>query len=112
MNNIRALAWLKFEDAQHLCEQGRHDSAFYIGGYAIELLLKARICKTLAIEDFFHFDGNPKLLSKEAYRPFKVHDFSQLIILSGIYNAFQKNFSDADLNSHWDKVNEWSEDNR
>lgn len=29
------------------------DAAYYIGGYTLELLLKANICNTLKIEDFF-----------------------------------------------------------
>ena len=104
VRNIRDLAWSKFEDAQHLFEEGRYDSAFYIGGYAIELLLKARICKTLGVDNFFHFDGSAKLLSKEAYRPFKVHDLLQLMILSGLYSQFDASLSSHEFNYHWDDV--------
>jgi len=110
---IQELAWQKFEDAEHLFNKERFDSAFYIAGYTIELLLKAKICTTIGMEDFFHFDGSPKLLSKEAYRPFKVHDFSQLMVLSGIYKSFKKNaLIDEEFKDHWTIINDWSEDCR
>lgn len=48
-SNIEVLAYAKLEDAQILLLNERFDSAYYLAGYAIELLLKARVCKTLGI---------------------------------------------------------------
>ena len=58
--------------------------------------MKAKICKTLDIQDFFDFDNarNRKLptsrnKSKDnLYKSFKVHDYEQLLILSGLYTVF------------------------
>lgn len=113
IGDIRQLAWQKLDDAEVLLQSGRADAAYYTAGYTVELLLKARICKTLQIEGFFDFDGSsPKLLSKEAYRPFKVHDLEQLMVLSGIYPEFEIYIQDADNENHWTSVMNWKEDAR
>jgi hypothetical protein len=113
VGDIRQLAWQKLDDAEILLQSGRPDSAYYTAGYTVELLLKARICKTLQIDGFFNFEeSSPKLLSKEAYRPFKVHDFSQLMVLSGIYSDFEAYSQDKDIQDHWSVVTEWKEDAR
>jgi HEPN domain-containing protein len=109
--DIKQLAWQKLHDAEMLLQSGRPDSAYYVAGYTVELLLKARICKTLKIDNFFHFDeSSTKLLSKEAYRPFRVHDFSQLMVLSGIYSDFKR--EEPELKDHWSVVQKWKEDAR
>lgn len=113
VKEIKELAREKFCDAEVLLRSGRPDAAYYVAGYTIELLLKARICKTLQIESFYDFEGTAeKLLSKEAYRPFKVHDLQQLMVLSGIYLDFVKDEQYEDLRGHWSEVTQWKEDSR
>lgn len=110
---IKELAWQKLNDAEVLLNSGRPDAAFYVGGYTVELLLKARICKTLQIDHFYDFEEpSEKLLSKEAYRPFRVHDLEQLMVLSGVYSDFKVAEQDEELRAHWTKVLEWKEDSR
>ncbi len=90
-SDIEALAYAKLGDAECLLDNDRFDSAYYLAGYAIELLLKARVCKTLGIPDFFDFDNaERKRLKNESVitKPYKVHDYIQLFILSGIYTRF------------------------
>ena len=41
----------------------------------MELSSKAKICKTLAIDDFFAFNLTTR---KELYKPYKVHDYEEL----------------------------------
>jgi HEPN domain-containing protein len=41
----------RLEDAKALYEAGRHDGAFYICGYAVEVGLKKKICETLGWGD-------------------------------------------------------------
>lgn len=107
------MAWIKFNDAELLFSEKRFDSAFYLGGYTIELLLKALICKAVGIESFYDFEGSvQKPLSKEAYRPFKVHDFWQLFALSGIYAKFQAELQNETFSAHWAIVDKWSENDR
>jgi HEPN domain-containing protein len=45
--DLRAIARARLRDAQVLLRAKRFDAAFYLCGYAIELALKARICRTL-----------------------------------------------------------------
>ena len=52
---IESLAENKLRVAELLCENGFYDDAYYLGGYVFELLLKARICRTLQIPDFFRY---------------------------------------------------------
>ena len=96
------------------------DDAYYLGGYALELLLKVRICKTLVIPDFFDFDNSKtrRLPNTKAnrgekdnlYKPFKVHDYEQLIILSGLYSILSdKIANDLAFNADWSIVSKWDE---
>ncbi len=67
---IVTLANRKLKVAELLILYGYFDDAYYIGGYAFELLLKAKICRTLVIPDFFDFDNskNRKLPMAKARR--------------------------------------------
>jgi HEPN domain-containing protein len=98
------LAETKFLEAECLVQNGFFDGAYYVGGYAIELLLKARICKTLGVDNFYMFDK----AQKDLYRPFKVHDYGQLMLLSGIYDQFVSE-QDIKFRTHWAMVKDWNE---
>lgn len=100
---------------------GFYDDAYYLAGYALELILKAKICKTLCIEDFFDFESSSKRkLSGGAkksgrdtsglYKPFKVHDYEQLFILSGVFEQFtNKQIGDLAFSADWSIVSKWDE---
>ncbi|NLJ29092.1 MAG: HEPN domain-containing protein [Deltaproteobacteria bacterium] len=47
INDLRKIAQARFKDADVLLKAWRYDGAIYLCGYAIELALKARICKIL-----------------------------------------------------------------
>ncbi len=108
--DIIILAENKLKAAEVLLENGLPDEAFYIGGYSLELILKARICKTLCVPDFFLFDSKMK---QEAYKPFKVHDYEQLLVLSGLYQAYSdEKKKDKNFDADWSIVCEWTENIR
>lgn len=115
-SDIEALAYAKLHDAELLLANERFDSAYYLAGYAVELLLKARVCKTLGIPDFFDFDSPAKKKLKnerEITRPFKSHDLLQLLFLSGIYNEFQTELENNQFfELHWWSVVKWNENAR
>ncbi|HEX8462967.1 MAG TPA: hypothetical protein VF623_16150 [Segetibacter sp.] len=114
--DIVALAYSKLKDAEFLLANDRFDNAYYLAGYAVELLLKARVCKTLGISDFFDFgNSTKKKLKNEANltKPFKVHDLEQLFILSGIYTHFEEALAtNALFSDRWAIVLEWNENAR
>jgi HEPN domain-containing protein len=71
----------KLKEAKCLLSNDFADGAFYLAGYAIELLLKAKVCRILCVDDFYMFKA---LTNKDHYRPFKIHDLEQLAVLAGI----------------------------
>ena len=113
----------KFTVAEFLVANGFYDDAYYLGGYAFELRLKAKICKTLVIPDFFDFDNSksrklPLAKTKRTdkdnlYKPFKVHDYEQLLILSGLYTQFsEKIITDLVFGADWSVISRWDENLR
>ena len=72
------IAQARLDDAKALLASGRFDGATYLCGYAVELALKARICRTLNWQDFPGTSGE-----FQAYRSFQTHDLDVLLRLSG-----------------------------
>lgn len=121
---IIGLAEEKLLAAQNLLNGGFYTDAYYIGGYSLELFLKASICKTLKIHDLFDFekinkrklplpDGLKSSINDNLYKPFKVHDYCQLFILSGLFVEFEDKLeADRDFKLNWMDVSTWSEELR
>lgn len=75
---LRKMARARLADAEVLFAKRRYDGAVYLCGYAVELMLKARICPTL------HWAGFPNTKSEwEGLASFKVHRLDMLLKLSG-----------------------------
>ncbi len=113
--DIISLAEEKLNDAEYLIKGGRYNTAFYIAGYVIEYMLKAKICKTLGIENLFDFENtDPKKFHVDGNlnRSFKVHDYDQLLVLSGLYPDFDIQMSNVKFKANWSKVCTWSENCR
>ncbi|MFV9691345.1 MAG: HEPN domain-containing protein, partial [Desulfobacteria bacterium] len=76
---ITKIAKARLKDAEVLHSSRRYEGAVYLCGYAVELSLKARICKTL------RWSGYPSTNNEfRDYRSFKTHDLDVLLHLSGI----------------------------
>jgi|SRR5882724_4611717 len=110
--NIEKLAITKLIEATCLFDNEHYDWAYYTAGYTIELLLKAKVCSVLGIEDFF--DEKNGILKKLKFpQTFKNHDLEQLLILSGIYKEFGKDCSeDINLRTKWSSICSWNEGSR
>lgn len=76
----------------------RTDGAAYLCGYAVELALKARICKTL------NWAGFPEKRSEfENYSSFKTHKLDVLLALSGQEQRIKNDhFSEWSFVASWD----------
>lgn len=72
------IAQARLEDAQALLAAARYDGAVYLCGYAVEVALKARICRTLSWTDFPSTTGE-----FQPYRSFQTHELDVLLRLSG-----------------------------
>jgi HEPN domain-containing protein len=72
------IAEARLEDGKALLAGDRYDGAAYVCGYAVEVALKARICRTLNWSDFPSTKGE-----FQAYRTFQTHELDVLLRLSG-----------------------------
>jgi hypothetical protein len=96
------IAQARLEDAQALLAADRYDGAVYLCGYAVEVALKARICRTLNWTDFPSTTGE-----FQAYRSFQTHELDVLLRLSGQEpRVKQQHFS------FWNTVAVWKTESR
>lgn len=102
--DLQANALGKIDDAIVLFRNGRHSNAYYLGGYAIELALKACIAKQIVSETI-----PDRLLMKNIIS----HDLKSLLSISGLSRA-HKDESDrnADFAGYWAYTVEWSPESR
>lgn len=78
IDELRMIARARLADATLLFRNERPDGAFYLGGYAVELALKARICQTL------NWIGFPEKRSEfDNLTSFRTHKLDVLLALSG-----------------------------
>ena len=88
---IKKLAYLRLEEADILCQVGKYDGAFYLAGYSIELMLKAKICNYFGINNLFDFNDNKISHGVSNVRKaLKTHDITVLFMLSGLKPKFDK----------------------
>jgi hypothetical protein len=77
--DLRSVARARLRDAQVLLRAKRFDGAFYLCGYAVEVALKARICRALK------WSGFPDAAHAfKALQSLKTHDLEILLRLSGV----------------------------
>lgn len=102
IKSIRDIAKARLRDAEVLYKANRHDGAVYLCGYAIELALKARICRTLK------WTAYPDTRKEfEGLTSFKIHDLDILLRLTG-----RETFVKTTLLTEWSAVVEWSPEAR
>ena len=80
LTDMRAIARGRLADAAVLIRAGRHDTAVYLCGYAVEASLKARICRTLGWSEF---PARPEEW-KPHHQVLKIHDLARLAKWSGV----------------------------
>lgn len=96
-NELRKIARARLKDSEVLFRQGRYDGAFYLCGYALELALKARICRTLK------WPGFPSTRKDfESLTSLKTHDLDVLLKLSGLESKIQTHYA-----AEWTVVAAW-----
>lgn len=101
-SEVRRIATARLVDASELLKARRYDGAVYLCGYAIELALKARICKTLK------WVGYPETKKEfERLTSFKVHDLDVLLRLTGREAVIKEGFL-----VEWSAVAAWNPEAR
>lgn len=111
---IKKLAWERLEEASILYNNGKNDGAFYLLGYSVELMLKAKICERLDIPNLFDDKSVSIEGVSEIRKVVKTHNLKTLLILSGLRKSMEdqikedKNFS---IISSF-LIKQWSEQSR
>ncbi len=95
---IEKLVDARIQDAEVLLEANRFDGSVYLCGYAVELGLKARICRAL------QWDEYP---TGQNYRSFKTHDLDVLLHLTGMEDKIRLKFM-----TEWSIVAQWNPEAR
>lgn len=98
-SDLRKIARARIKDGEILFKSRRYDGAIYLCGYAVEIALKARICKTL------RWDGYPENRSEfQNFKTFRTHDLEILLQLSGMEDKIKttKFFADWSVVCTWD----------
>lgn len=91
---IKEIAWKRLEEAKVLYRNKLFDGAFYLAGYSVELMLKAKICENWGIANLFNFDekdfGSKKYNENISIirRFVGTHSLTILLIISGLKLKF------------------------
>ena len=96
--DLKNVVKARLKDAQILYRARRYDGAVYLCGYAIELQLKYRICKTLKWSEFPLSNNEFK-----NYHSFKTHNLDILLHLCPKEDRIKKYFlADWSIVAKWD----------
>jgi len=95
--NLRKLARERLRDAKVMLRGRRYDGSYYMCGYAVEMVLKARICQTLKWTSF----------RGEHVKSLRVHDLPFLLKFSGVEPRVTRKYF-----AEWSKVQDWKVENR
>jgi hypothetical protein len=87
--NLTAAGAERLADAQALVEKSRFASSIVMVLYALEIMLKAKICQRL---DLSHLP-----------RPFEIHDFGELLILAGLSRRLNEPTA-IRVKANWDSI--------
>jgi len=102
VEELDRIARARLDDAKSLLAAGRFDGATYVCGYAVEVALKARICRTLNWSEF------PATGAEfAAYKSFRTHELEVLLRLSGQEESIKQSHF-----SLWNLVTVWRADSR
>lgn len=101
---LEELAELRLAEAEHLFGVGHYSGAYYLGGYAVEMALKACIADTF----------RPSTIPDRRFvDKIFTHNLTVLIDSAGL-KASRNARSEADhvFAQHWEVVRQWSEEAR
>lgn len=94
---IKNLAWQRLKEAEILCDNKMYDGAFYLAGYSVELMLKAKICENFGVPNIFDEKlNNSEQGMGEIRKTLKTHNLYHLIIFSGLKSKYEIQNSDRE----------------
>jgi HEPN domain-containing protein len=97
VSDLRKIARARLRDSEVLAKARRYDGGLYLCGYAVEIALKARICRTLKWVAFPDSDAEFRGLTS-----LKTHSLDLLLRLSGVEGKIKRGFF-----AEWSTVAKW-----
>lgn len=101
---LQQLALSRLEEARSLSEAGHHAGAWYLGGYVLELALKAVVCKTLRVGEYPESALGGKAL--------KTHVTEDLVLLAGLKEELESRLRKVAFRRYWEDAASWSTQDR
>lgn len=95
--DLRKIARARLKDAEVLLDAKRHDGGLYLCGYAVEVALKARVCRALRWASFPETDTEFR-----HFRSLKTHSLEVLLRFSGVESKIKSKFL-----AEWSAVANW-----
>jgi HEPN domain-containing protein len=105
VKQLREIARERIRDAEALFNAKRYDGSMYICGYAVEIALKARICRTLRWPDYPQ--TNRDWNQNKKFNQFKTHSLSFLLSFTGREDQIKSRHS-----AEWDLIDVWDPNSR
>jgi len=103
-NDLQRLAQVRLDDALFLVQANRPSSAYYLAGYAVELALKACICRQVRSDT---------IPDKGFVNAIYTHSPDKLLSVAGLRPQFDAAVNtDSQLAAYWAIVNNWNEESR
>ena len=101
-SDLKEIARERLSDARALLRAARYDGCTYMAGYAVEIAIKARICRTL------RWSGFPET-SREwsEVKSLKTHRLETLLLFSGVESRIRTRYL-----VEWSVVERWSPEQR
>ena len=101
-SDLIKIARVRLRDVEVLYRSRRYDGAIYLCGYAVEIALKARICKALS------WPGYPSTGGEfQNYQSFRTHNLDVLLRLSGVEERVK-----TTCMTEWSAVATWDPETR
>ena len=103
-HELQQLTTRRLDEARALLAAQQFSGAWYIAGYAVELALKACVCKALSLMSY------PE---NEVKKAFLTHQVSDLVLLAGLRDQLQRERSARPMFAgNWDVVAGWAPSDR
>jgi HEPN domain-containing protein len=102
IRDLRRIARARLRDAEVLLRSRRFDGSVYVCGYAVEIGLKARICRALSWKGFP--DSSKDF---QGYTSFRTHNLDVLLHLSGREEMIKNRYF-----TEWSVVAKWEPESR
>ncbi|MDQ1922105.1 hypothetical protein [Massilia pseudoviolaceinigra] len=100
--DLEQLARTRLGEATALLIARQFDGSSYLSGYAVELILKARICVHL------DWKGYPETRKEfEKYTSLRTHHLETLLDLTGLHKRVRTKYD-----YYWSNISEWSPEDR